>query len=194
MLPFNKRTVAVAVLVIPWCWPMAADAHRQYDPGKRRFAQRDPLMYYESLNSYQCSLGNPMMRVDPEGTSSLSQCMSTLLPPGGGGVGGACASAMVSCAPKLSNLSGIGAYAACIASGCGAAIAGSVADVACCYATTQGQNDPDPCAHMSGAVCAENCHMCEDRKLCSSVLTGGTPPSAVPEVIKKRYIFCACKC
>jgi len=40
---------------------------RQYDPAKRRFAQRDPLSYKVSLNVYVYANGNSVTRLDPTG-------------------------------------------------------------------------------------------------------------------------------
>lgn len=75
MLRFKRRILAVSVCLIPWCCPMVAHAHRQYDPGKRRFVQRDPLNTRNSMGAgYQDGMAlflyvssNPVNRFDPSG-------------------------------------------------------------------------------------------------------------------------------
>jgi RHS repeat-associated protein len=57
---------------------------RQYDPSKRRFAQRDPLAldgdggsgYQDGMNVYQFATGNPLNNGDPAGTNNVSFSIS----------------------------------------------------------------------------------------------------------------------
>jgi RHS repeat-associated protein len=63
---------------------------RQYDPAKRRFAQRDPLQYAEGLHDHSYLLANPTTRLDPSGLASVRcDCSSSL------GLGGGSANASI---------------------------------------------------------------------------------------------------
>jgi len=46
---------------------------RQYDPSIGRFLQRDPLSYYDSMNLYEYTGGNPVNWIDPLGLQSITE-------------------------------------------------------------------------------------------------------------------------
>jgi len=99
MLATHLKALVIAVLFVSWCCPNKAEAHRQYDPGLRRFAQRDPGIasmresetaassagpavapyvaateYIDGLSSYTYTQSNPLYFVDPQGLDSISYC------------------------------------------------------------------------------------------------------------------------
>ena len=85
MSRFKSRILAFSVCLIPWCCPIVAQAHRQYDPGKRRFAQRDPQFgrrdkgspYVDGLNAYTYVRCMPLTGNDPTGLQCTTCYYST---------------------------------------------------------------------------------------------------------------------
>lgn len=72
MFALNTKVLAVAVCMIPWCCPLLAEAHRQYDPGKRRFLKRDAMgIKAKQLQLYEYNHSNPLVFRDPTGFEAL---------------------------------------------------------------------------------------------------------------------------
>ncbi len=67
MLPILRSHMVVLFLMLPMAWSATAEAHRQYDPGKRRFVQRDPIGYTKELSLVAYLSQTPMNRNDPSG-------------------------------------------------------------------------------------------------------------------------------
>lgn len=96
MRPFSDWRFVALSLLLPTVWTATAQAHRQYDPGKRRFVQRDPLHVQElasywahdGLNLFSYVGASPLNALDPTGlgccpgacteTSSQEFCSSTV--------------------------------------------------------------------------------------------------------------------
>jgi hypothetical protein len=70
-----RSRLFLLVFVAPLGWTATADAHRQYDPAKRRFAQRDPILVFRSVATpsidggglYTYVRAHPLLGNDPSG-------------------------------------------------------------------------------------------------------------------------------
>ncbi len=76
MFPISRSYLIALCLMLPMAWSATAEAHRQFDPGKRRFAQRDPqlvnivnprLNTTEDANLYLYEGSNSVRHRDPTG-------------------------------------------------------------------------------------------------------------------------------
>ena len=81
--PYGRKTAAVGSIENPFtfvgAWGVVDDGsglyymrHRHYHAGLRRFMQRDPIGFLGGINLYGYVGGNPVERIDPEGTEILT--------------------------------------------------------------------------------------------------------------------------
>jgi RHS repeat-associated protein len=86
MLKVRQKSLLVPAVLVTWFCVSAAEAHRQYDPGLRRFAQRDPLSsrsiggggFHDGMSLHSALACNPVNRSDPGGL----KCQPSVKPQG----------------------------------------------------------------------------------------------------------------